>query len=274
MDKVIGVKLLHGCSGTDIKDAVRTLEDWFCAHGKWVFACQDDIVQKLLCSRTKYSNNDELKSIADYAGKRFHLINGVFDCKAKLYRWLHEQGRINRGVILEDCLESALLSVSVRNSVDLIEQADHTMANFEILAIRIDPLFARAETSLEEFTNDRQQCYRKCIEHGERILERLIEGNLKDVVEEEVVFFPEDSPMNEPPLWFVAPCVNKSIGECLAEALSYDLSELRAIREQNSVCVCDLSTSQHDWNAARAMKIFIRPEELMKFNERSSHYDS
>lgn len=274
MDKVIGVKLLQERFGTEVKDAVKTLEDWFCVHGKWVFACQGDTVQKLLRSQTVYNNDDELKAIADYAGQRFHLINGVFDCKAKLYRWLHEQGRINRGVILEDCLESALLSVSVRNPVDLIGQADHKTASFEILAIRIDPLFARAGTSLEEFINDRQQCYRKCTEHGERTLERLMDGNLREVVEDEVVFSPEDCPINEPPWWFMFPCVNQSIGECLAEALSYDLSELRAIGEQNSVCSCELSTSQHDWSAARAVKILIRPEELIKLNERGACYDA
>ena len=151
---------------------------------------------------------------------------------------------------------------------DLVKEDLLQNEELQILAIRIDPLFDRAETSLEEFTNDRQQCYRKCTEHGERVLERLIDGNLKNVVEEEIVFFPEESPMNEPPWWFMSSCVNKSIGECLAKALSYDLSELRAIGEQNSLCVCELSRSQHDWDTARAMKIFIRPKEVIKFNER------
>ena len=137
---------------------------------------------------------------------------------------------------------------------DLVKEDLLQNEELQILAIRIDPLFDRAETSLEEFTNDRQQCYRKCTEHGERVLERLIDGNLKNVVEEEIVFFPEESPMNEPPWWFMSSCVNKSIGECLAKALSYDLSELRAIGEQNSLCVCELSRSQHDW--------------VIKFNER------
>ena len=267
MGKVIGVNFLPACSSTDFKDAVESLEEWFCQHGRWIFACRYDTIQKLV-GETIPENALDMKSFAEYSGKPYGFVKDDGYSKSKLFCWLQLQGRMTRSAIFEDSLEAALVNLSIRQPLESSSQVGES----EIFAVRIDSLFPFAGTSLEEFNDDRQQCYRKIMGHGEEILTSLIDTNFEGTAEK-VVVFPEDCSINEPPCWFVVPCMNKSAGECLSEVLSYDRSKLRTIDRQNSYCICDLSTKGSNWDDVRVMKIFIRLDDL-KINRRSANNDS
>ena len=254
MDKVIGVEIPRTCSKAEVEGDVRALEGWFYQHGRWIFASRKDSVQKLL-GEQRPENDSDLNYLSKYIGKRDNFVQEGNCTKSKIFCELQKQGMVTRMAICEDSLEASLVNISIKQ---------HPQEVHEILAVRIDSLFAHAKTSLEEFKNDRLLCYRKCIEHGEQVLERMIERKFLGGEEEEVVAFPETRPIEEPPLWFVVPCANKSVGECLEKALSYDLLKFKAIDPQGCVSVRALSAKQH--YSFCAMKIFIHHEELKKLS--------
>lgn len=258
--KIIGIKLLNGCSTTDDEESLRIFKEWFCKHGRWVFTCQDDTIQKLL-GVTSPNNSEDMQQIVEYSGKPYGLVNGVIDCKPRLACWLQEQGRMTRIAIFEDSFDAAWVSLCAKHSEFPSQDSESTM-----FAVRIDPLFRFSGTSLEEFQKDQEQCYRKSIEHGEKILDTLIDTNLNGNAKGKIIVFPERVHLNKLPQWFMVSCENKSVGDCLAEALSYNLSELKGIAMSDSFCVSDLMTDGHNWEAVRAVKIFVRLESLMKFN--------
>ena len=254
MDNVIGIEIMRACS--KVEDAVRTLEEWFYQHGRWIFTSRYDTVQKLLGKQIPDKNSD-LKSLSKYADESDNWS------KSRLFCWLQECGIVTRMAMFEDSLDATFRYLSIGRH--LLQDGE-----LEIFAVRIDPLFTLANTSLEEFNTDRQLCYRKCIEHGEQILERMIGSNFNDTIEE-VVVFPSDCPINEPPRWFVVPCVDKSVGECLGRALSCDFSKLQQKTVQTSLCVSDLLKGGYDWNLVSAMKIFV-PSHVFIDNKRSSYH--
>ena len=254
MDNVIGIEILRECSKAEVEGDVSALEEWFYQHGRWIFASRKDSLQKLLGEQMP-ENDSDLKHLSIYADEPYYFVKDGNCTNSKIFCELQKQGMVTRMAICEDSLEASLVNISIRQ---------HPQEVHEILAVRIDSLFAYAKTSLEEFKNDRVLCYRKCIEHGEEVLERMIERKFLGGEEEEVVAFPETRPIEEPPFWFVVPCANKSVGECLGEALSYDLMKFKAIDPQGSVSVSALSAKQHD--SFCAMKIFIHHEELKKLS--------
>lgn len=259
MDNAIGIEILRECSKAEVEGDVMALEEWFYQHGRWIFTSRYDTVQKLLGKQIPDKNSD-LKSLSKHADESDNWS------KSRLFCWLQECGIVTRMAMFEDSLDATFRYLSIgRHFLQYRE--------LEIFAVRIDSLFARAKTSLDEFKIDRQLCYRKCIEHGEQILERMIGSNFNDAIEEEVVVFPSDCPINEPPRWFVAPCANKSVGECLGEALSCDFSKLQPQTVQTSLCVSDLSKGGYDWDSISAMKILV-PSHVFIDNKRSSYHAS
>ncbi len=254
MDNVIGIEIRRECSKAEVEGDVRALEEWFYQHGRWIFASREDSVRKLLGEQMP-ENDSDLNYLSKYTGKKYNFVEDGKCSQSKIFCELQKQGMVTRMAICEDSLEASLVNISIRQ---------HPQEVHKILTVRIDSLFAHAKTSLEDFKNDRLLCYRKCIEHGEQVLERMIERKFLGGEEEEVVAFPETRPIEEPPLWFVVPCANKSVGECLEKALSYDLLKFKAIDPQGSVSVSALSAKQHD--SFCAMKIFIHHEELKKLS--------
>ena len=190
-----------------------------------------------------------------------------------MFCWLQDQGKTNRIAILYDRFMQALLSHCIGCPVDFSE-LDNQQLNYEIIAVRIDPLFVLSGTSLDEFTNDRQLSCRKSAEHGEKMLEKLIDKNFVGSNEEKIVVFPETCQSRNPARWFMASCTNQSVGECLAESLSYSLSELKKKDVSTSLCIRDLLMLRDNVDEARVVRIFIRQNELRKFNNARLIYDS